>query len=485
MVEKSLFFLFIFARIISFSQFFPAAIGGDSISYRVPPNTDLTELPAIFKYFPDTLFGNSLRPFFPVSFFHFSGSDNRIVFFQSIFAILCWALFLISLIVLFRTYDINRYIRYTGIFLVIIVITNQQLIQFDRLIYSESLAFSSLAIYLSGLFLSLAKIKDRQSTSLLLRSRLFLLPLGTLLLTTTKTAFVVLFGVNLLILWFECKNLNKRGVFQKVLVYALTFLSVYFYNSEIYKYRTTEISYPLTSISYYLSLDNVLVNQYISNYVKDESVPTCAKIDSPFSSGAQMFWGVEITKNCPQVIDWAESYFTRSVLNLFRSDPIRFTQNISRMFLIGQKGESTLSVYSIFPSSLNNLVLASDIKSVGIWDQYETTWNRVPRNFNDPFFLFVFMILASTIIVLKGRHRHNLSITYERLVLVLSLGLLFVSLIITWLIGILVIPGPAGEIFRLASIPNISSRIILIVILSIMVDELLRVFKPPGNSKSL
>jgi len=485
MVEKSLLILFIFARVVSFSQFFPAAIGGDSISYRLPPNTDPTELPAIFKYFPETLFGDSLRPFFPVSFFYFSGSDNRIVFFQSIFAIFCWAFFLVSLIVMLRTYDLNRYIRYTGIFLVIVVTTNQQLIQFDRLIYSESLAFSSLAIYLSGLFLSLAKIKDRKNTSLLIGSRLFLLPLGTLLLTTTKTAFVVLFGINLLILFLESKYLNKRGIFQQILVFTLTFFSVYFYNSEVYKYRSTEISYPLTSISYYLSMDNVLINQYITNYIKDETVPECAKIESPFSSGAQMFWGVEITKNCPQVIDWAESYFTRSVLNLFISDPVRFTQNISRMFLIGQKGESTLSVYSIFPSSLSNLVLASDIKSVGIWDQYETTWNRVPRNFNDPFFLYLFMVLGSTIIVLKGRRRDNLSITYDRLMLLVSLGLLFVSLIITWLIGILVIPGPAGEIFRIASVPNISSRIILIIILSIMVDELLKVFKLQSNSKNL
>ena len=98
LVEKFFVLLFLFARFISFSQFFPSVIGGDSISYRLPPNTPIAELPAIFTYFPETLLGNSIRPFFPVSFFFFAGSDNKIVFFQSIFAILCWFIFLISLI---------------------------------------------------------------------------------------------------------------------------------------------------------------------------------------------------------------------------------------------------------------------------------------------------------------------------------------------------------------------------------------------------
>lgn len=484
-MEKFFVLLFLFARFISFSQFFPSVIGGDSISYRLPPNTPIAELPAIFTYFPETLLGNSIRPFFPVSFFFFAGSDNKIVFFQSIFAILCWFIFLISLIYLFRIYELNQYVRYIGILLVIVILTNQQLIQFDRLIYSESLAFSSLAVYLSGVFLALSKIRDQRNRSVLVRSRLVLLILGTILLTTTKTTFILLFGVNLIILILESKNQNKWGIFRTSLISILTFIVVYMYNSRIYEYRNSEISYPLTSISYYLSLDNALVNDYLDNYRKDISVPTCAQIDSPFNSGAQMLWGAEITKNCPQVIDWAELYFPSSVVNLFKSDPIRFTQNVSRMFLIGQKGESGLSVYSIFPSPLSNLVLPSEIKGVGLWDQYETTWNRVPRNFNDPYFLFLFTIICSAIIIFIYRRKNIASTSSERLILLLSLSFLFITLLAIWLIGILAIPGPSGEIFRIASIPNISSRVMLIVILSIMVDELLRTFKLFRKSNSL
>jgi hypothetical protein len=483
--DKFLILLFLFSRFISFSQFFPSVIGGDSISYRLPPNTERMELPTIFTYFPETLFGNSLRPFFPVSFFFLAGSDNRIVFFQSIFAVLCWAIFLVSLIILFKSYDLNQYIRYVGIFLVIVIISNQQLLQFDRLIYSESLAFSSLAIYLSGIFLILSKFKDEKNTSLIIRSRLILLTLGTILLTTTKTAFVVLFGINLIILFFECRYLSKWIILRQIIVFTTSFIFVYLYNSEIYEYRSKEISYPLTSISYYLSLDNALVIKYLENYQKDNSVPRCAQIDSPFGSGAQMLWGVELTKKCPEVIDWAESYFATSVVNLFKSDPIRFTQNVSRMFLIGQKGESGLSVYSIFPSSFSNLVFASEIKGVGLWDQYEITWNRVPRNFNDPYFLFVFLIMSSAVVVFKQKRKNIITSLSERFVLVLVLSLLLVSILTVWLIGILVIPGPAGEIFRLASIPNISSRILLIIVLSVMIDELLRIFKNTRKSDSL
>ncbi len=349
-----------------------------------------------------------------------------------------------------------------------LVITNSQLIQYDRLIYSESLSFSAFSLYLSGVLLYLTIWI--QFNKLVLYSSQILIFVGSLLLATTKPMFVPIYFMTLVLIFFSMKRISRKQLFVSLFCLFTSLTLVLQYNAQLSKFKEAGISYSLTSISYYLSIDNPLVYKYLEVYSKDSRLPNCAQVDRPlnFDWEHQMFWGIEKTSTCPEIVTWAEDFFPQSVFELFKLDKGRFVHHVGRTFMLGLRGGSVLSVFSIFPESINNLVLPSPSKTVGLLDQYESDWLKSPKNFTDPYFLLLFVTFIGLIAMISNRRKRA---DEKNRNVFIFFGLFYLTLMAIWLIAILTIPGPPGEIPRLAILVNLISRLILIFLVSIIVDK--------------
>ncbi len=437
-------YIFIFIRLINFISSFPVKVGGDSISYRAPAIPQ--ELPwyiSPFEYFPNALWGGAQRPALPVTVFFFAGSDTFILVLLTFISIFSW-LYLAK--TLYKLYFSDSSVRRQLLFFIafIVISCSPEVLVWNRLIYSESLALSSFAIFLaSSLDLVNKSSKNYRDLTIWTVSMFFV---ATTRIDQMFIAFISVFGI-----FFLRKFKSSFSKIHK-LVAALTLIVILLYNFSAVKSWDSQVSRPLVTLSYYLSTDSSLSTEVVEFLNTETNIPECARIPKVYPGGTQLEWSLPFKKTCVEAISWAEETVPKMYLYLVSNHPAEFMQQLTRTVIAGSRYYPYLSGISSLPEPLHNLVFPSFSRTHDI-DAYE-----VRPGVNSFFTFEPLFIIAFLAIFIAQKSRKHLSEA------VLLWGVA-ISLSLSWLATASLLPGPDSESYRLAIVPNVFLRLCLLLIL--------------------
>ena len=465
--KKAIFFWYLFLLCVGrvsvlFTQF-PAYVGGDTISYRPisPPPTSIPEN----IYWPQTLWGDSTRGILPVGFFHLFSSDNARMIAQSAVSLASWSLLGFSFYVLCRA-ERTRNLHLIFILLILLIFAlSPEVTSWNKILYSESLAISSMLLGIS--LLILYKYRRRK----LLFFSLYLC--CSFLTFTARPSYLLILLAVLPILVF--RYFEEVSIFARIPLVAFLLIIMFTYQSNNNQYWSERLwSREMISISYYISQDNPHADSFIPLVNNDAKKPPCVpNVDSPLTANQQLVWSLPFNfqKLCPEASDWASKRFYPILFEWWRSEPKDALNTYRLAFISSLRSLPLFDQVTPVPQSIHDLFLPSVDSQVMYPDIYNSGPDTQPRPFFDPLFLTVAIFL--TVFRRQGAVKiKNLNS------LVSSIHFLLLGALAAWLFGIVAIPGPPREVYRLAVLPELLIRMFIPICLTFY---LLRNLKASGR----
>lgn len=430
---------------VLFTQF-PAYVGGDTISYRPisPPPTSIPEN----VYWPQTLWGDSTRGLLPVGFYHFFFSDNARMIAQSAVSLISWSLLGFSFYILCCVERTRNLHLICILFILLIFALSPEVTSWNKILYSESLAISTMLVGISLLIL----YKYRRKKLLF-----FLLYLFCSFLTfTARPSYLLILLAVLPILVF--RYFKEVSIFVRMPSIAFLLIIIFAYQSNNNQYWSERLwSREMISISYYISQDNPHADSFIPLVNGDTEKPLCVpNVDSPLTANQQLVWSLPFNfqKLCPEASDWASTRFYPILFNWWRTEPKDALNTYRLAFISSLRSLPLFDQVTPVPQFIHGLFLPSVDSQVMYPDVYNNGPDTQPRPFYDPLFLTVAIFLsvfwkqsAVKLNNLKG--------------LVSSFHFLLLGAIVAWLFGIIAIPGPPREVYRLAVLPELLIRMLI------------------------
>ena len=444
-------YLFIFIRAANFLSSFPSKMGGDSIRYRAPAIPQ--ELPWYidpFKYMPEAIWGGAQGPLLPVMVFYLLGNDRLIVCFLSLLSLVSW-IYLAKIIDKFYFAQSTKLRRILFGITFLVVSCSPEVLVWNRLIYSESLALSMFAIFLAS---SLILVNSAKPSAVdLIRWSLSLFFVAT---TRVDEIFVpILFVIGILFVGKFKLVFSKTAKFIAVFTLVLTFI----YNLSAVGAWETQVSRPLVTLSYYISTDSNVSVEVIDFLNNQSEIPDCARIQNVYQAGTQLEWSLPFKKTCKEAIPWAEKTLPKMYLHLLSNHQGKFFLQIFRTVVAGTRYYAYLSGVSAIPMTLHDLVFPNFIKT-HVSDNYEA------RSGVNSFFTFEPLILMCFLAFWSLRKRQRTGDTMKNYYLLWGLVL---SLCFSWLTTSILLPGPDSETYRLAIIPNVFLRVLLLLLIHLQI----------------
>ena len=446
--QKYVFFTtLVFMRIVNFISSFPAFSGGDSISYRAPSIPQ--KLPWFiesFTYLPEALIGNAIRPILPVTFFYFLNSDSLRITAMFLFSILAWYHLGLTL---FKSFFINsnNYIIWIFFGSFLVIANSPEVLTWNRIIYSESLAISVYALFIS---LSLKLLFSNKINIAIFLAWLF----SAFFVGTTRIdqSFLVIATTS----WILFRIRKKaKSQFVLMLTYIILLLSVLGYNFRITKTWEHQVSRPLVTISYFMSQDSYLSSQTVDFVNNHSNVPSCAKILKTYNSGTQLEWSLPFKKTCPEAIRWANSNIVPMYVYLFRHFPLEFSLGFFRTVIAGDRYKPYLSGVTVVPQPIHDIIFPT-ANSTHVSDLYE---NRPSVNSfftYEPLFILILISILCRFYLRRNQNRKSINTFFS---------INIIGLTLAWFSSALLIPGPDAESYRLAIVPSIFIRLFIILII--------------------
>ena len=450
--------------------YWPAFIGGDSISYR-SLNPQPEEL-SYFKYWPETLWGGSFRSIFPVLFFHILPNDNFRFVGQSVLFTVSYFLFLKQIYKYFNTILKFEYIKFSLILLLITIGLSPQVVSFEKLIYSESTTIS-LLLFLITLFINI-KINSKLDTT-----KFILMSILIFLIVTAKPNLIFIAFFSYI---FILKELSKFKSIMKFTFISFIlgnfFLTIFYLNLQNKTWSQT-INRQMTTISYYLSQDNINAASFIKIF-NDSKKPECLfDIEVPFESGKQMFWGIELNQSqaCPAGQEWISKNWLDLIFEWQWRYPSEALNTYRTAIISSSRFVQYFGATSPLPLTLNSLVFPTVDSTVAFWESYNTSGpSREPRSNFEPVYFYLALVIVSLAINVRSGFGFITKSTTVRITILLLLE--FLSLFA----NIFLIVGPPGEVYRMSFIPWLMIRITSIVTLGFLLDTYLCKRKALNNA---
>lgn len=458
--------VFIALRLFSIFAQWPAFAGGDSVSYRplVPQPPELN----YFKYWPETLNGGSFRSILPVGFFHLFPNDGARMVAQSIVSLICWA-FLISRVATWAS-ELNTF-KVTKVMLPLIVTIlglTPLITSWNKIIYSESLAFSVTCVLFGMLMESLKPNQRLSVTNSIVYSMLIFL------LVTARPNLIIFglfFSLSLCLIAIKSNRKKATALIVIALLAISNVASLYYLNLQD-KTWSKSISRELTTISYYASQDNVNATTFIQVLNADRSRPSCiAPLAAPLESGKEMLWGMnfgELGKGyCPDAVKWGSKSATKLLVTWMVKYPKEALVTYRYALIESTRFADYFGMITPLPAPLIEMIYPQTDGQIALWDKLDQGPSREPHRSFDPIFLYLSILITTPFIL---RERSN---GIRKLPKIKSLfhsssvaGLIFLGALGSLLIGIITIPGPQGEVYRMGVIPWAILRIMILMSLT-------------------
>lgn len=467
---KFILYVFVVLRILTLVFHWPAFVGGDSISYR-SLNPQPEEL-SYFKYWPETLWGGSFRSIFPVLFFHILPTDNIRFLGQSILFTISYFLFLNYMYKYLNTFLKSDYIKFSIIILLTTIGLSPQVVSFEKLIYSESTTLSLLFLLIVLFF------KVKVDSKLNPKTFIFMNLLIFLIVTAKPNLILVAFFSYLFILKELLEFRTIIRYFFVSFIFVNLLLTTFYLNLQNKTWSQT-INRQMTTISYYLSQDNINAASFIKVF-NDSNKPEClVDIEVPFESGKQMFWGIDLNRSqtCPA----GQLWITKNWLNLIFEwqwlYPLEAVNTYRTAVISSARFAQYFGTTSPVPMVLNSLVFPTVDSTVAFWESYNTSGpSREPRNNYEPVYFYLAIILVLFVVNVKP------GLSFISKSTTVKIALLFTLEFLSLFANIFLIVGPPGEVYRMSFIPWLMIRITSLVVLAFIIDAYFQKRKMINNA---
>jgi hypothetical protein len=446
----------------------PGIEAGDSISYRLPPQGMSSDPLYQFDYMPQTIWGDSIRPFPTVFLNWISPNDSITVLLQGIISIFSWVCLLRTVQKIGEFYR-SYWLSYLNSGIVFTLGLSQAVIQFDRIILSESISLS-LFVILASIFLN-PKFKQFGVINFIGFAIIFYLCLIT---RPNSILISIPFLIYSIYLLFKYRNRKTISLFLSLSV--VTVIAI-LYNINQNKAWAELISRPMTSLSYYLSTDNPSHKLFIGNLNNQKSIPNCVQVYEPLEGGKQMEWGSRVNRECSEGKVWAQNHAYFFILSSYYKSFPEPQLLLVRNLISSSRIVVATSNYIPMPKSIVELLLPSDPIGPALPDRYESKQGRIPASFYDP--LIMWSIVLCCLYIFNLRIKRNMVPKTIRNFLEINIKLvvLLSGLTIMWGISVLLIPGPDGELWRLALTPNLMIRTLIYIALNLQIFKTFKILR--------
>jgi hypothetical protein len=307
------------------------------------------------------------------------------------------------------------------------------------------------AIFLAATFSLINKVKPSISDSSIWSISLFCV-------TTTRIDEIyvgVFFVIGVL---FVAKFRTFFSTSVKFVAVVTIFLSI-FYNLSAVNSWKTQVSRPLVTLSYYMSTDSNLSSQVTNFLNTNTGIPECAKITKNYQGGTQLEWSLPFKATCKEAISWASNALPKMYTYLLGNYPREFLLQIVRTIIAGTRYYPYLSGVSAIPEPIHDFVFPTFLKTHDT-DNYETRPGVNSFFTFEPLILFVFFAFwltkKKTIVATRS--------------IILTQGIL-VALSLSWITTAILLPGPDSESYRLAIVPNVFLRILLLFLIHLLLPN--------------
>jgi hypothetical protein len=440
---------------------FPAYVGGDTISYR-PIFPAPTSIP-LNTYWPQTLWGNSTRGLLTVGFYHFLPSDELRMVGQSIVSLFAWWYFGKVLKSLSIRFSLSILKLVSLLATLAVFALSPEVTSWNKILYSESLAIS---FFIMSLGLLCQHLFGKHK----MKYFLFLI-ITDFLLITARPDFLFYAMATFTALSLIAFRGKSRIKFTYAILSSILVSSSIAYVIVNDNYWAKNLwSRQLVSISYYSSQDNPHAQSFIQLMDADQSRPICVpKLTQPLTSNQELVWSLPFNfkRTCPAARSWSEKRFLPLLFQWWLKHPLDALDTYRHAFISSLRELPLFDQLSPLPTFAHDLFFPNVNNQVMYPDAYNNAPDAQPRFFFDPLLLIlVFMSYFMFNWIKSPRKKQD----FPQKIIV-SFTAISLVLFITWILGIILIPGPPREVFRISVVPQIGLRLCSSLVLIFLIFE--------------